>query len=389
MVVTAKPARTLSKLDSVSGLKIIFLLAPGQFAGAEAVVLGGAGQARRAGLDVNIVLLRETRNPQFADEFALRAAENEVPIQMLEVNGRFDFSAFGRLRRMLSDNAVQVVHAHGYKALMYALPRRRELALVATHHGVTAHTWIVRLYHALEFRWLRYCQRVFAVSQNMATMLQVKGVPQKIVRVQENPLALNLAAVDTSITSSELPSLALSVGRLSAEKGLDILLRALADPANSDWQLRVVGDGPKREEWQRLAQQLGVAERIEWLGFQTDVRPFLQGVDVFVLPSLREGLPLALIEAAAMGLPALVSEVGATDQIVTDGFNGRLLPAADVQAWGAALAALRADADAWLAMQNYALANAAKVRQRYSLQRWVDTLQSVYTELNIPLPAKP
>ncbi|MGJ8669989.1 MAG: glycosyltransferase [Oceanococcus sp.] len=366
-------------------MKIVFLIAPGLFAGAEAVVLAGARHARQCGIDVQLYLLQETRAPQYADDFASRAQTAAIPFRLIPVSGRLDFSAFGRLRKHLELDAVRLVHAHGYKALIYCLGLQRSMGIpvVATHHGVTSHTWLVRLYHRVEFQLLRHCRGVIAVSEPMREMLLGKGISVKNLWVQENPLALDLPNLARLPEGSGRPSKMLVVGRLSPEKGLNDLLCVLAESKN--WQLRIVGDGPQRAELEALSASLGLQQRVEFVGFQRDVRPYMQDVDIYALPSLREGLPLALIEAAASGLPALVSAVGATSQVVKEGYNGRVLPPSDVAAWSQALLELHTNDEAWQAMRRAAVNAAQDVRQRYSLQTWVAQLENAYQHFGIDL----
>ena len=130
-------------------------------------------------------------------------------------------------------------------------------------------------------------------------------------------------------SSSTGPIKILCVARLSPVKRIDLLLRALALLAEShrNWSCDILGSGPLEEELRGLVRQLKLDEHVSFLGQQEDVRPFLAAADLFVLPSDKEGLPLALLEAMACGIPPVVTEVGGTGEVVVHGQNGLLVKA--------------------------------------------------------------
>lgn len=99
------------------------------------------------------------------------------------------------------------------------------------------------------------------------------------------------------------------VGRLVKVKGVDILLRAFAQLGRSDAVLVVVGDGPERQNLEKLALSLGISDRVIFTGWRDDASKLVSIADVFVLPSLSEGLPQALLEALAHGVPCIVSDI--------------------------------------------------------------------------------
>ena len=125
----------------------------------------------------------------------------------------------------------------------------------------------------------------------------------------------------------------LSVARLAPEKGFRYLLEAFSSVAKNSpaVQLRLAGDGPMRSELQEHARLLGIAERVVFLGSATEVeiRNELAAADIFVLPSLAEGLPVSLMEAMSVGVPVIASNVAAVGELIDDGHSGRLVPPTD------------------------------------------------------------
>jgi len=134
----------------------------------------------------------------------------------------------------------------------------------------------------------------------------------------------------------------LALGRLSPEKGQDVLLEAFSRlPADEHRHLLLAGDGALRPVLERRAAALG--ERVRLLGWRDDPWALLGAADVFVLPSRREGLPIALLEALAVGLPVVATHVGAVGEVLAGGACGHLVEPDDAAALAAALAEVLGD----------------------------------------------
>ena len=123
----------------------------------------------------------------------------------------------------------------------------------------------------------------------------------------------------------------LFVGRLVYQKGLDILFEALKDLTSHPWKLSLVGDGPQREKLQSIVHQYGISDRVHfkcWLDGD-DLVTQLQEANLFVFPSRHEGMPNAVLEAMACGLPVIASHIAGNEELVIDGENGLLVPSED------------------------------------------------------------
>jgi glycosyltransferase involved in cell wall biosynthesis len=132
-----------------------------------------------------------------------------------------------------------------------------------------------------------------------------------------------------------------SVGRLAPEKGFDLLVRAMAGVPEAS--LVLVGDGPERASLERLAAELGIADRVVITGWRDDARAFLPSMDLFVLPSHLETTTLSVIEAMLARRAVVVTEVGGLPELVEDGVSGLLVPPADPDALTAAIRRLLGD----------------------------------------------
>jgi len=188
---------------------------------------------------------------------------------------------------------------------------------------------------------------VTANTEGVLRALQAMGRWQRL-ELLPNPLPAGVGrggAIDPEPRRPEL----LAVARLVHQKGLDLLIRALAslrDPACADWRLVLVGDGPERSALTALAVREGVADRVVFEGFQTDPVRFMARASVFVLPSRFEGMPNALLEAMAAGLPVVVSDASPGPlEMVDPGVHGLVVPSENVEALAEALGRLMVDSE--------------------------------------------
>jgi colanic acid/amylovoran biosynthesis glycosyltransferase len=187
------------------------------------------------------------------------------------------------------------------------------------------------------------------------------------------------AAVYERRAVSERAHQLLYVGRLAPEKGLPVLLRSLAalTAQGHDFQLTILGDGPDRGALEQLARELDFGNRVRFGGYvdQATVLRHLSETDIFVLPSLAEGIPVSLMEAMACGVPVLATAVGGIAELVQDGETGLLVPPSDDAALQSAL--LRYLTEPTL-RQRVARQGRLIVEQHFSLEREIDKLLDLF-----------
>ncbi len=167
-----------------------------------------------------------------------------------------------------------------------------------------------------------------------------------------------------------------SVGRLNPQKGYEFLLRALQ--SIPDATVVLVGDGEQGDDLERLADELGVADRVNFAGWQADPLPWLPSFDLFAMPSLWEGFPRAGVEAMLAELPVIASRVDGIPEGVVDGETGILVPPADPEALAAALKALIADPDRRRRMGELGRRRAI---ENFSLEKSAREFESLYADL--------
>ena len=173
------------------------------------------------------------------------------------------------------------------------------------------------------------------------------------------------------------PPRLLSVGRVVYQKGLDLGLRALAELKDLPWEWCIAGDGPQVSALRSLARELSIAERVTFLGWQApeELAKSYQSASLFLFPSRHEGMPNAVLEAMASGLPVVATEIAGNDELVLDGETGRLVPTEDPDALRESLRGMLSDPRLCERMGHAAR---CRVEQRYL---WVDVARQYETIL--------
>ncbi|MCC7494518.1 MAG: glycosyltransferase [Fimbriimonadaceae bacterium] len=306
-----------------------------------------------------------------------------VPVEVVPQRG-LDASLPWRLATRLRALGAAVVQAHNFGRYFYGGPAARlaGLASLYTEHSNTLpHERALLLAQPLLSR---LAGRVVAVSETVrSTLIAAHGLAPERVRTIPNGIDTAVYASGQGPTWRQRHGLAAAtplvvhVGRLVAVKNQALLLQAFArlhgDPPPV---LLMAGDGELRGALQRLSGELGIADRVRWLGVCDDVADVLAAGDLFALSSTSEGLPLAILEAFAAGRP-VVATAGAGKDLVTAA-TGLLTPTGAVEPFAAALQQLLDDPQRRREMGQQAAQTAAR---RYSLRAMATAYAAVYEDL--------
>lgn len=296
--------------------------------------------------------------------------------------------AIGTLRKLIREQGYDVVHAHGIRAGLdasLAVGRRDGATLVTIHNLVLAETAgrKLPLYRLAESLAVRLSDRTFAVSADIAAHLHGRaGSARAKVEV------LHLGAGSPPVIGSprseirarlgvpDEEALILSASRLSPQKSVDVMLHAFALlPPRS--VLAILGVGPLASELRALAEQLGVADRIRWLGFRSDIADHIAAADVFCLSSIWEGVPLAAMEAVQLGTVVVGTAVGGMPELISDGRSGRLVEPRNARALAAALVEVLEDEQK---RKRFVETAAADLEVNFSTSRMLGRLRAAYAE---------
>ncbi|MCA8981185.1 MAG: glycosyltransferase family 4 protein [Planctomycetes bacterium] len=315
--------------------------------GPEKTILNSPRHLRRLGFESVVVYLHPPGDPGFAViEERARAADAEligIP-ESLPVDPR----ALRRLLRICRERGVTVWHGHDYKSNLYGvlLAKLHRMQLVTTVHGWVKHTSRTPLYYAVD-RWcLKRYERVLAVSADLERRCLELGVRRERLVLVEN--AIDTDSFRRRAARSGTGRLRVgAVGRLSEEKGFELLIEAVERLVASgrDLELAIAGEGDLRAHLERRVADSPCADRIELLGFRADTVELFEGFDVFCLSSLREGLPNVVLEAMAMEVPVLATRSGGMQEFARDGEDALLCDPGSVDELEHGLARLCDDPD--------------------------------------------
>jgi glycosyltransferase involved in cell wall biosynthesis len=319
-----------------------------------------------------------------------KAAIEETSLISVADRGPLDWGVVKRALAVCRREGVHVWHGHDYKTnvLGLILQRFHPLRLVSTAHGWVHHTWRTRLYYFLDRMALRHYERVICVSEDLVARCRQAGVPASRISLIENGIDVDDFCRSRSPTEARAelgmaPRLTIgAVGRLSAEKGFDILIRAVDRLlcGGIDVQLVIAGEGPEKETLTRLIGELGRDDRIRLLGYRTDLVQLYESMDVYALSSYREGFPNVLLEAMAVEAPVVATRINGVPSLVSPGETGEIVEPGSVVQLADALARLLADPGM---RARYAAAGRRLVETKYSFAQRMSKLIQLYDEMRI------
>lgn len=364
-------------------MKILHMISSGGMYGAEAVILNVSRTLNAGKHSCALGVFSNSSNPNL--QLHENATKEGIESYLIPCNGQIDRKAIKSIRELAQRTGVDVVHAHGYKADMYAF-----LALRASGVSLvsTCHTWYdndrkVFLYGVLDRMILRGYARVVAVSEDVRQRLLKSGVKANRVSMINNGIDLRpfdraSAALKDTLGWSGCALVGL-VGRLAVEKGVDIFLDSAARVLAHcpDTRFVVAGDGPDRAELEALIDKLGIRDHVRLLGRCDNMPALYASLDIMVSASRQEGLPIAILEGMASRLPLVATAVGEIPSVIRDGRTGVLVPAPDPDLLSAAIIELLGDPQ-----KRERLGSAARqlVEDEFSAERMTDDYLRVYED---------
>lgn len=354
-------------------MRVVQLMASPFFGGPERQMLG-LSRALRPEVETLFLTFAEGGKAQpLIDEVRRAGLEAETLTNNFPAIGRCAKEIAERLKTWKAD----VVCTSGYKPdiLGWLASRRSNVPQVIVSHGWTAATWKVRIYEAIDRFVHRKADAVVSVSEGQAKKVAACGVPAERMTTIVNAVGAEAFAAANPAYAGTLRELFSwsprwilgAAGRLSPEKGMATLVEAAAilGRTHPDAGVVIFGDGPTRPDLEGRIARHGLKERVVLAGFRNDVGAFLPHLDVGVLPSNSEGLPVILLEMLAAGRPVVATAVGGIPEVIADRATGWLVPAGDPAALANTLAAVLGDES----RVRIGEAGRALVRERFGVER--------------------
>lgn len=312
-------------------MNILQLISSGGFFGAENLLLQLCSELKRINAYKLIVgVFENLKNPHL--EIIDEAHRIGIHTSVFPCAGRFDVKAIMKLREFIRRYRIDIIHSHGYKSDIFSLLSSFKLPIsrIATCHNWLGESFNIKAYAGLDRFCLRYFDAIIPVSDDIRKKIVNAGSSPRKVHIIQNGVSVNRFNSNSS-ESKVRNELAIekdaivigTVGRLSEEKGHRHLLEVGKEMIKGQKNLvfLIVGDGPLREDLQKEFE----SPHIVFTGFRSDLPELYNAMDIFVLPSLTEGLPMALLEAMASKLPTVASRVGDVSTVIVEEKTGRLV----------------------------------------------------------------
>lgn len=302
-------------------MKILHLITSSNFGGAEQYLLHLIKEQKRQGH--KIYLYRHLFGRR--DDEAAEVAEADVKIHVINSVSPWHLI---RLCRLIRREKIDIIHTHLAKASVLGgiAGRLCRKPVIATVHGLN------------KGKDYRFSTALIAVSRAVREHLAGKGRCRKQIHVIHSGIPDPGVQKKTFLKDRTLRLL--FAGRLSREKGIDLLLARLASFREAPWTLTIAGEGNQKDELISICRDLKIEERVFFKGFVPDMGPLFLEHDCLVLPSRKEGFGLVIIEAFARGVPVLAAATGGIREIITPGSGGLLYEREDKNSFESAFTEL-------------------------------------------------
>ncbi len=303
--------------------------------GPEKTILNSPRFIRMHGYEAQAVYLCPPGD-RVAESLKQRAMAAECPLTIMKDKGPFDWRVVRDIVKLCRQNKIDLLQTHDYKSNAIGLVVRRfhRCALASMLHGWTDMSGRMPIYKRVDQWCLPHYESLICVSQDLVDECKRLKIPDKKIHLVHNAidtkqfskkLATDVAKATIGASSDRI--LVGTVGRLSPEKGFLQLIEVIHHLQRSSIaiDLWIAGEGPQRDELTERIRDLGMEDSVRLLGQLDDTRLFYQAMNLFVLNSIREGLPNVVLEAMAMETPVIATRIAGIPTLIRPSETGRLV----------------------------------------------------------------
>jgi glycosyltransferase involved in cell wall biosynthesis len=316
-------------------LKILHLISSTGLYGAErfVIVLSIALKSREFHPIIGVIKNQHNPNTDIAD----LALHNGLDTVIFPCFRQFDLRLIFLIRSYIEQNKIKLIHCHNYKSNFFGiLAARKCLPKVTTNHNWLKNSWRNNIYCLLDSLLIRNFDKIIAVSDKIKDEMIVKGIPEKKIQVVNNGIDLERFREEKKpkkirkefcFTNNEF--IIGTIGNLNREKGHFYLIEAAKIIVRnfSNVKFLIIGDGNLKKKLSSQVNKYGLKNKFFFTGYRSDIPELLSIIDIFILPSINEGLPMVLLEAMAAKKPIIATRVGAVPKVIDNNLNGILVNA--------------------------------------------------------------
>ena len=329
------------------------------------------------------------REGKAGNELEQKCKESEVDVIAIATRHSYEVATIFKLREVIKELKPAVICCHGYKPTILALIAKCGLSvpLIVFSRGVTGENVKVKFFEFVEFQTLRFVDVIVAVSGGYAKTLLKRGIPEGKLKVILN--AIDIERFTPFFRGKErtrqelgfMPDdfLIATAGRLSPEKAQEDLIISFkaVQKEYPRTHLLLFGDGPLRGHLEQVVLKLGIPQ-VHFMGHRTDFDSIMPILNLFVLPSLTEGLPNVLLEAASCNVPIVATKVGGVPEVIKTNTSGLLVEPGDRVGLSEAIQQFVGDAEMCQEMAKAAFEN---IETNFGFSQQTPPLESIYDQL--------
>lgn len=375
---------------NISKIKILELrTVSGTGGGPEKTIFLTAKKINPRRFETHIIYSRNKNDPQYNWMIRNRRLPEEVYYYDYIEKHPFDIGLLRYLLNYCRKYKIDILHSHEYKTDVIAGILKRFLAIrwVSTFHAAAFANLKLKIYQYLAYQALKKADLVVTVSHHQKELLKKKGLPLNILSTLPNGIDTNVFKPDTSDLSFrkkwDIPRNALVLGflgRLSVEKNIPLLITVFKrlNQKRDNVFLVLGGEGSEREKIENLIDQNNLNDKTRLVGFIENPIPLYKSIDIFVICSTTEVMPNSVLEAMAMELPVVATEVGGLSEVISPNQEGFLTPSGSVEGLYSSILKL---------IENHGLRKKMgkmgreKVIRQYSFDGRVKKLEKIYEKL--------
>jgi len=326
----------MSKASNSIPKKVLLLVSTSSFAGVERFVVELSKSLQKTRYIPIIGIIRNRHNP--SDALQVAAQESHLQKHVFESDGRFDVRLSPRLQLFIREHKIDLIHSHQYKANFMAVLVANKTAtpIITTCHLYDHNKRNLKLkaYYWIDKLLLSRFDYVAATSEEIKTEILKRSPRGMGVTVVNNGVDMNRfqrlnkrESLRTSLGIKPDSTVVGMVARLDKQKNHSLLLNSAVQILERfpNTVFLVIGDGPLKDRLKQQSINLNIERHVLFTGARNDIPALLSVMNIFVLPSLDEGLPLAMLEAMAALLPVVVTPVGSIPKVVQHDYSGLII----------------------------------------------------------------